>query len=109
MRNGLLRLRSVRMKSGGAFVRVIPNEMSATLTRYFRQDARAIANKRASDLAGYAIVAWSLDGSTSAQMFIGEGRVVPRFSAVEFVKNALTDHLISSSISGPMDDGEPAS
>lgn len=66
--NSHLRLRSVRMRDGGALVRVLHNDVPGIVSRSLKADARTIADQRASDIAGYAIVAWTSDGSTSTQV-----------------------------------------
>lgn len=93
MRQGTLRLRSVRMKAGGAPIRVISNDRPARVMAELRNSVDRIADVRDDDIAGFALIAWSNDGSTSTNVIVGNGRIVPRFSVPAFVETAVRDFL----------------
>jgi hypothetical protein len=47
---------------------------------------------RASDMAGFAIVAWGFDGGVSTSVRVRDSRQVGRTMVPDFVKSALIDH-----------------
>lgn len=97
-RTSTLRLRSVRMKGGGAAVRVISNDLPRQVAASLRNVASAIAADHQHDMAGYAVVSWANDLTVSSQVFIGNGSAVPRVNVPDFVKNVVAEHLIAKSI-----------
>ena len=88
-----LRVRSVRMKNGGASVRVFHQPEYTQMHRYFVGDAEIIAAKR-TQIAGYAIVVWTTNGSTSVAGHT-MGLPVPKMLMPDFVKTCVSDWLLS--------------
>lgn len=82
-----LRIRSVRMKNGGATVRII--RPKADVAERLISHARQIADER---VAGYAIVAWGRDGKTSTVCH-STGLPVPTMMIPEVVKMAVADWI----------------
>lgn len=82
------------MKDGGE-VRVFHNRRTDEMRESFGDDAAAIRARR-QDMAGYAIVAWDYDGSTSCSVWNYSGRTVPRHLIPEFVSRTVADRIASS-------------
>lgn len=95
MRQSHLRLRSVTPKDGGAHVRVLHNDIPGIVSRDLRDFAGYIAERRAADMAGYVIIAWSNDGSVGTRLFVGNNKAVPRLMIPEFIKACAIDFLAS--------------
>lgn len=83
MKTSTLRLRSVRLKAGGAELRVLHNDQSAQTRREFEKHVAFMLDRR-SDMVGYAIVAWSKDGTTNGAYSANGGPVpvvsIPRYA-----------------------------
>jgi hypothetical protein len=86
------------MKSGGAKVRVINNDIPGQVAANLRTTAGAMADDHRHDMAGYALVAWANDLTVSSQVFIGNGAVVPRVTVPDFVKSVVAEHLVASAV-----------
>ena len=92
MKTSTPKLHSVRLKAGGAKVKVYKNPNSPEyLTREFLAETKDIAVNRRADMVGYAVVAWCNKGGCSAAMRVCDGRWLGRFEAPEFVKSVLDD------------------
>jgi hypothetical protein len=85
-------LHSVRLKSGGAVLRVLRNDRARSLCREFQADVSAIASKRRDDMAGYAVIAWSVDGTTSTVAHASDTRFVGQSELPDFVRTAMIRH-----------------
>jgi hypothetical protein len=86
------RIRSIRLKNGGAEIRVIR-----------RPDVRSLAKKSAlacidalqGDVAGMAIVVWAADGGSTAAMRVGTASTIPSILVGDFVRNRLLAEVVS--------------
>jgi hypothetical protein len=91
MKTSIPRLRSVKLKSG-ATLHVFRNTTVQDCKAAFAVDCRDITKQRDTDLVGFAIVAWGLDGGVSTTLRIRDSRQVGRTMAPDFVRSALIDH-----------------
>lgn len=79
-------LGNIRLKSGGATVRVFVNPRHAEISRALVSRAMDAADGRRHDIHGFAIVAWGDSGNTSIGVHVEDGRFVGRSEVPEFVK-----------------------
>lgn len=91
MRQSIPRLRSVRFKGGG-MIRVLPPD-DFRERQYFLHDAKVCAQTQR-DIAGYAIVIWGRDMSTTAVSFSGPRSNVPAMMVPDFARNELLSERI---------------
>lgn len=90
MKTTTLRLRRVRFKSGGTLevLRPIPQQ-SEILRRFSESAANCAADPEMQDMAGYAIVAWSVQSS----VFVGYQQAaqcsIPAGHLPQYVKDCL--------------------
>jgi hypothetical protein len=91
MKTSIPRIRSVKFKDG-ATLRVLRNTAVQDCTAAFATDCADIRKYRGSDMVGFAIVAWGLDGGISTTLRIRDSRQVGRTMAPDFVRSALIDH-----------------
>lgn len=90
-RQSVPRIRSVRFKSGGE-VRLL-REVDYRERDYLMRDARTVLEDQ-KDLAGYAIVAWGQDMSSTTTAFAGPRSRIPTMMVPEFVKSELLSYRI---------------
>src|ERR1700722_877305 len=93
VRVSIPRLRSVRLKSGGATLRVFDNQISPVLCQDLKTDIREIIEKRKTDMDGFAVVAWSRSGDVSSSVRVRSGRYVGRSEVAGFVRSAVFSHI----------------
>jgi hypothetical protein len=93
-RTSVPRLHSVRFKDGRAPIRVYRSgqtvEADQMRQRFAMATDEVIAYRR--NMAGYAIVAWGADGSTSVVVRTA-GSPVPLLMVPEFVKTCVADWI----------------
>lgn len=94
MKTSIPKLSSVKFRSG-ASIHVLRNRRPEECVRAYDRLASGIRARRADDMTGFAIVAWSDRGSVSTTLHIEDGRQVGTMMAPEFVKNAILDHIAS--------------
>lgn len=92
MKTSIPKLISVRLKTG-ASIHVIRNTVAEDCDRAFAEDCADIRQHRAGSMAGFAIVAWSIDGGTSTSVRVRDSRQVGRMMVPDFVRSALINHL----------------
>ena len=93
MKTARLRIRSVRMKDGGAELHIFRRDDNNRILAGFVKNSDMIAECRP-DMCGYAIVAWERDGSSSV-VCATTGNPVPTLLVPEFVKTAIADFIHS--------------
>lgn len=93
MRNSTPRLHSVKMKSGGAKVRVFKNPSDERCAEDLRYACRSIEDARRGDMAGFVVVAWGNTGAVSRGVFLANTRPLGISAVPEFVRNTLIDHV----------------
>ena len=71
------RIGSVKLK-GGATLHVIRNTIAEDCERAFAEDCADIRKHRIGTMAGFAIVAWSIDGGISTAVRVRDSRQVGR-------------------------------
>jgi hypothetical protein len=86
------RVRSVRLKSGGAKLYIYRNNRAQEFASSYRRQAAGVYDRRKNDMGGYAIVAWSFDGNTSC-VIGGDGTHVSRHKVADFVKTVIQDYF----------------
>ena len=91
MKTSIPRIKAVRLKSG-ASLHVIYNTVAEDCEQAFAQDCADIRKHRAGTMAGFAIVAWSIDGGTSTSVRVRDSRQVGRMMVPDFVRSALIEH-----------------
>ena len=84
MKQSIARVKSVKMKSGGASVSVISQISKTYLQRSIVQDAAAISSEE-EGMTGYAIVAWSDDMFASVALNFSDKSPVHKDSIPSFV------------------------
>lgn len=89
------RLHSVQLKSGGARVRVLENKLGEPVCHRLRRETESIIERRRHTMAGFAVVAWTADGNTSACVNIVEASRIGQVECPEFVKSALQVYLFA--------------
>lgn len=87
MRQGTLRLRSVKYKDGRGELRVIPDYRAKDREHAIKRVNDVMARQK--DIAGYAIVVWGADGSCTSQSQSGPRSALPGIYVPDFVRNAL--------------------
>ena len=88
-----LRLGSVRMKSGGATLKIMRNDSAERTVNFLKEDAtKAAESETAASAVGYAIVLWGGDGAYFASSHIDRGQPVSATQLPDFVRNALRYH-----------------
>lgn len=85
-------LHSARLKEGGAKLRVLRNPTSSAMRRDFEADVREIMSRRKDDIAGYAVLVWSIDGDTSTTANGMGNRLIGKNELPDFVKTAFIRH-----------------
>ena|ERR1700722_8782520 len=96
MKVSIPRLASVKFKNGPK-LHILRNTMSEGCCRAFKEDCTAIVNARGSNMAGFAVVAWSTDGAASTAIRIHDSRQVGQMMAPDFVRAALLQHIAGGS------------
>lgn len=91
------RIKSVTLKKGGAKLYVFENPDARETTQALERDIAHILGARKNDMVGYAVLAWSREGSTSASIYVRDGRWVGITEVPDFVKTALQSYLADSS------------
>lgn len=90
MRQGSpLRLRSVRYKDGRGDLRVIHTRTVADDRADVEYFVRRVLDVHAQRIAGYAIVVWAPDQSSTADLGGLPGNTVPTIMIPDFVRNRL--------------------
>jgi hypothetical protein len=92
MKTSIPRLASVKLKSG-ASLHIIRNTVSEDCERVFATDCTNIGQARSGNMAGFAIVAWSVDGGISSSVRVRDSRQVGRGMVPDFVRSQLIEHL----------------
>lgn len=88
-----LRLGSVRLKSGGATLKIMRNDSAERTLRYLREDtAKAEKSETAEGVVGYALVLWAGDGAYFAASHIDRGQPVCSAQLPDFIRNTLRYH-----------------
>jgi hypothetical protein len=90
MRIARLRVRSVRMKNGGASVHVL---RTATVTDAFEKAAASILEVRKNDMAGFAIVAWGRTGWSTTRVETVDGAAIPIVLVPDYVRSCVADYV----------------
>lgn len=96
--NTVLKAYDLRFNSSSSFgarVRVLENRTGAPLCRSLRKQTEEIIKSREQTMAGYAIVAWTSEGATSAGVHIGNASQIGQVGCPEFVKSALEVYLFA--------------
>ena len=85
-----MRLRSVRYKDGRGELRVMPDHRASDKALIERR-VRALldAHHANSDTAGFAMVLWGADGSSTCDMGAGKRSNIPYILIPDFVRNRL--------------------
>jgi len=91
LKTSVPRIGSVRLKNG-ATLHVLRNTVAEDCHTAFLEDVADISKHRAANMAGFAIVAWSVDGGTSTALRVRDSRQVGRTMAPDFVRSALIEH-----------------
>jgi hypothetical protein len=82
-----LRLRSVRFKDGRE-IKVFRRD-----TRNYRADflhcCKVVVDAQGEDLAGFALVVWGADLSSTSDCKVGQGSTIPSILVADFVRNRL--------------------
>ena len=88
-----LRIRSIRMKNGGATVRILQhdNHQDAISVREWVDDCIMAQND---DIAGFAFVIWGKDGGSTCAVKTNSRSRIPGILVPEFVKSRLSAEQI---------------
>lgn len=86
---GSLRLRSVRLKSGGGEIRVMPGPTRDDDLRYAERRLLETIRSTQGRVAGFAMVAWSPDNGSVSVLTVNEGSKIPSIMVPDFVRNRL--------------------
>lgn len=89
-RNSIPRLRSVRLKDGGAEVHVMRG--GDPRAGFALERCRAVVSQHLRDgaeIAGFAVVVWGTFGESTCCMHCEDGRPFPSILAPDFVRNRL--------------------
>jgi hypothetical protein len=92
MKTSIPRLGSVKLKTG-ATLHVIRNTIAEDCDKAFAEDCTNIRQHRKGNMAGFAIVAWSIDGGVSTSVRVRDSRQVGRGMVPDFVRSQLIEHL----------------
>lgn len=84
-----LRLRSVRLKSGGGEIRVLHGTTREDEARYAENRMQRVIDAHAERIAGFAIVVWAPDGASTALTVANETSRMPSILVPDFVRNRL--------------------
>jgi hypothetical protein len=93
MKTSIPRIGSVKLKNGGAKLSIIRNTVSEDCTKAFANNCDHIRAVRGANMAGFAIVAWSVDGGLSTSIRVSDSRQVGRGMVPDFVRSQLIEHL----------------
>lgn len=86
---GTLRLRSVRMKSGGGEIRVMHGPTAQSDARHVSGRIERLIEVHDQRIAGFAIVVWAPSGASTALTSVNEASKVPAIMVPDFVRNRL--------------------
>lgn len=92
------RLGSIRLKAGGAEVRIMPGRQHADAA-YASDIARRVIAAHVdggSDIAGFAFVVWGHEGASTCKMHVEDGKPFPSILAPDFVRNRLLAERIET-------------
>ena len=92
MRTSIPRIRSVKLK-GGAELHVIRNTVAEDCEKAFVDDCAAFRAHISGRMAGFAMVAWGIDGRVSTSIRVRDCRQVGRGMVPDFVRSQLIEHL----------------
>lgn len=93
MKQSTLRLHAVRFKNGGQ-VRVIQRDNISDGAKTFRPYMEVVRKAHGEDIAGYAIVLWARDMSSTAYLFNGRTSTLAKPLIPDFVRNRLLSEKI---------------
>lgn len=90
MREARIRLRSVRLKDGGAEIRVLRSPTKAD-DRAFAEHivGKCMDHDFGSRIAGFAFVVWGPDNASVAYSYAGEASRIPRVMVPDFARERL--------------------
>jgi hypothetical protein len=94
MKTSIPRLSKATFRDGRS-LHVLRNRRVEQCVRSFDNLTRSVRDHRAEDMAGFAVVAWSINGDVTTTLAIADGRQVGTMMVPEFVKTALMDHIAS--------------
>jgi hypothetical protein len=86
------RLGSVRLK-GGATLHIIRNSSAESCTNVLDAECADIHKYRSADFAGFAIVAWGIDGGAYSTIRVFNSGQVGRSMVPDFTRSLLIQHL----------------
>ena len=102
MKQGYMRLRSVWYKDGRGELRVMPDHRANDKALVERRIRALLDSHHAhADTAGFAIVVWGADGSSTCDLGAGKRSNIPTILVPDFVRNRL---LAAKIIDWAMDD-----
>lgn len=86
---GTLRLRSVRLKSGGGEIRVMRLPSRDEEVNYAKKRIAAAVDAHSGRVAGFAAVIWGADNSSTSLITVNAGSRIPSIYVPDFVRNRL--------------------
>lgn len=92
------RIGSVQMKSGGAKLHIMQNNVNEKVFDYLRDDVAEIAEHPDGNAVGYALVVWDGGGAHYTRAHVARGTPVSVTSVPDFAKAALTHWRIERSV-----------
>lgn len=95
MAESRLRLRSIRFKDGRAPLRIL-RDPRAEARRSFIASANDAFCTHPDDCAGFALVIWGADGTSTAACQIARSNSIPSILVPDFVRNRLLAQRIES-------------
>lgn len=84
-----LRLRSVKLKSGGGEIRVLHGTTRDDEARYAEDRLKKVIAAHDERIAGFAMVVWAPDGASTALTVVNETSKMPSILVPDFVRNRL--------------------
>lgn len=85
-----LKLRSVKLKTGGGEIRMLPANPDAALDRaYVMRRVGQVVETLDGPVAGFAVVVWGPDNKSTALMNVAANSKMPLMMIPDFVRNRL--------------------
>ena len=92
MKTSIPRLSSVKLKTG-AKLHIIRNTIAEDCDKAFASDCAEFRTHNSGMMAGFAMVAWGIDGRVSTSIRVRDSRQVGRGMVPDFVRSQLIEHL----------------